>query len=188
LTEVIDVDSEDGSPNSNNVQYARNNQDRIKRRRDRRRNVGNVEVINLDSDTSPSTTPKGPANAIGKKRKSNSTNSRESDVEIVEVYSPAAAAARNILQSACASAAYSVLSRKRPLEKPAVDRIREVFPTLSRSKVERLLEMAQKYSQDDDLVQIVMTVLADDPSGESINERVFAAAAVGGKVDPDDMV
>ncbi|MEY3909492.1 MAG: ADP-heptose:LPS heptosyltransferase, partial [Pseudomonadota bacterium] len=49
LEEVIDVEAEDGSPNINNVQYARNNQDRIKRRRDRRKNVGNVEVINLDS-------------------------------------------------------------------------------------------------------------------------------------------
>lgn len=49
--------------------------------------------------------------------------------------------------------------------------------------------MAEKYShEDDDLVQIVMTVLADDPSGESINERVFAAAAVGGRIDPEENV
>jgi hypothetical protein len=31
-----------------------------------------------------------------------------------------------------------------------------------------------------------MTVLADDPSGASITEKCFAAAAVGGRLDPDD--
>lgn len=204
--EVIDLGSDDETPNNNGVHYARNKQERIgqrgkrqrnfgktelesiKRRKDRRRrDVGNPEVINLDSDTSPSTTPKRPAHTMGKQR--NSTNSREPDVEIVEIYSPAAAVARNTLQSPCAAAASSVLSRKRHPEKPAVDRIREVFPTLSRSKVECILDMAQKYSQEeDDLVQIVMTVLADDPTGESVNERVFAAAAVGGRIDPEDNV
>lgn len=123
----------------------------------RRRNRKKIEIINIDSDTSPPTTP-------NKRRKSSD------DDEIIQVYSPPRAARPQQSTSAASST--------------AVDRIREVFPTLSRSKVTSFLQMGASYAQDDGLVSLVMTVLAEDPTGESITEKSFAiAAVVGGRID-----
>jgi hypothetical protein len=148
------------------------------------------EVIELESDssTSPAITPKP---LSGRRRKFDSTDS--DDIQILQVSYPprVAVAARPSLHAACSAAASSVVNNKRPSDKLPVDRIREVFPTLSRSKVESFITMAKKYAtteewDDDYLVQLVMAVLADDPSGESISEKCFAAAAVGGRLDPNN--
>jgi hypothetical protein len=160
-------------------------------------NLAMHEVIHLESDssTSPTLTPKQQSKYLVNSRNKHSVSSDE--VEIIQIYSPPsaiAAAIRSSLHAVSGAAVSSATARKRPFpwaEKSCVDRIRDVFPMLSRRKVERFLDMAVSFTSseepdDDSLVQIVMTVLADDPSGASITEKCFAAAAVGGRLDPDD--
>ncbi len=70
-----------------------------------------------------------------------------------------------------------------------VGRIRNVFPLVSRSKVESLLAKAASYLATDDpdddeegAFHAVMTVLAEcDPTGASIPEASLASAVVGGR-------
>ena len=69
-----------------------------------------------------------------------------------------------------------------------VSRIRDVFPLVSRAKVDKLLDKAKSFSTDDDeedAYHTVMTVLAEcgDPTGTSISDASFAAASVGGGRD-----
>jgi hypothetical protein len=155
VNQVIDLNSSDDSPN-NSQRTPTNNLQRAQGGR-RRKNRKKIEIINIDSDTSPPATPH-------KQRKSSD------DDEIIQVYSPPRAARPQQSTSAASST--------------AVDRIREVFPTLSRSKVTSFLQMGASYAQDDVLVSLVMTVLAEDPTGESITEKSFAiAAVVGGRID-----
>jgi len=72
-----------------------------------------------------------------------------------------------------------------------ISRIREVFPLVSRQKVQSFLDRAASYVEegdDDDtaLMSIVMTVLSEYPTGsESIPDEAFAAAAVGGHIEAD---
>ena len=72
-------------------------------------------------------------------------------------------------------------------------RIRDVFPLASRSKVEALLVKAASYATTNTITDVsddgenafhtVMTVLAEcDPTGTSISDASFAAAAVGGRL------
>ncbi|KAL7480174.1 hypothetical protein ACHAW6_006854 [Cyclotella cf. meneghiniana] len=155
------------------------------------------EVIHLESDssTSPPSTPKQQSKYLENRRIKHSVRSDE--VEIIQIYSPPSAIADAIqlsLNAVSGAAASAAMTRKRPLpwaEKSCVDRIREVFPMLSRRKVESFLDMAMSFTSgeepdDNSLVQIVMTVLADDPSGASITEKCFAAAVVGGRLDPSE--
>lgn len=129
-----------------------------------------------------------------KRRRSRSIQSIDSDeVEILDVFSPppvAAAASRPASTVAVAAAPSKKRTHTSHIyeidDKPPVDRIREVFPLVSRSRVEELLTMAKSYSSkgdDEELIQLVMTGLADDPTGKTCTEAVFAAAAVGGRLD-----
>ena len=177
--QVIDLDSssdqEIQTPNNStrdNTHQPHHYSNRSARRQHKRRQDDNdsIEVINLASDTSPSITPKQPANTPGKRRRKQ--NSQFDDVEIL-LHSPPKAAT---MAAAAASAP----------EKSGIELIREVFPTLSRSKVQSLLTMAQSYAKENDAVHILMTLLPDDPTGESITEKDLAAAAVGGRIDDDN--
>eukprot|EP00804_Cyclotella_cryptica_P022228 CCRYP_017933-RC/>CCRYP_017933-RC protein AED:0.02 eAED:0.02 QI:526/1/1/1/1/1/2/1087/358 len=160
-------------------------------------NLAMREVIHLESDssTSPIFTPKQPSKYSRNRRNIHSASSDE--VEIIQICSPPramAAAARSSHSTVSGAAASSAMTKKRPFhgpEKSCVDRIREVFPMLSRSKVESFVVMAMPFtssgeSDDDALVHIVMTVLAGDPSGATVTEKCFAAVAVGGRLDPND--
>ena len=168
--QVIDLNSSsdkeiETANNTRSNARRQNHASRSTRRKQKRQDDNDIEVINLASDTSPSTTPKQPANTPGKRRKQ---QSQFDDGEIL-LHSPPKAAA--------AAPVYSLV------EKSDVERIREVFPTLSRSKVRSLLAMAESYAKENDAVHILMTLLPDDPSGESITEKNLAAAAVGGRID-----
>jgi hypothetical protein len=172
--DVIELDSSSSPENIRNARELKRNQPQ---------HQSMLEVIDVDSDTSP--IPPKQQNPPGKRRKFASVDS--DDVEVIQVYSPprtVATTARTSLKSACAATASLVSSRQ--YEKSPVDQIREVFPTLSRSKAQSYVRMAECYCDYQDVVPIVMTVLADDPSGESITEKVFAAAAVGGRIDTVD--
>ena len=69
--------------------------------------------------------------------------------------------------------------------------IREVFPLVSRAKVEKLLNKAKSFTTNDDeedAYHTVMTVLAEcgDPTGMTISDASFAAASVGRDRDGDE--
>jgi hypothetical protein len=71
-----------------------------------------------------------------------------------------------------------------------ISRIREVFPLVSRQKVQSFLDRAASYvkEEDDDtaMMSIVMTVLSEYPTGsDNIPDEAFAAAAVGGHIEAD---
>ena len=117
----------------------------------------------------------------------------DDDEDIVEIIVPARMAASSSYSSSFPSAA------KRRAPSSYVGRIRDVFPLVSRSKVESLLAKAASYSSatddhdDDDeegAFHAVMTVLAEcDPTGASIPESSLASAVVGGrKCGDDDLV
>jgi len=137
---------------------------------------GACEIIELDADTPPP--PATISNRQNSRQKrlrlhSKDLKNRSTDdcVEILEILSPPAAAVGRHHQPS--------------IDKAPIDRIREVFPTVSRSKVEKFITMAMTYSSAEDLddenvVHTILTILADDPTGNSINAGHFAAAAVGG--------
>jgi hypothetical protein len=122
--------------------------------------------------------------------------------DVIEILSPAAAAA-------VAKSGAMIKKRQKRNTTPLlydlsksnnlIDRIREVFPLVSRQKVQSFLDKASSYCtsgssniyssycssspDEEDVIQIVMSVLSEHPTGRSIPEESFAAAAVGGYID-----
>ncbi|KAL7532515.1 hypothetical protein ACHAXR_004680 [Thalassiosira sp. AJA248-18] len=174
---------------------------RKKRRTPRSRNnnaIGNggaksaPEIIDLQADTPPSPALTMSRRKAGKKRRRpmRGLGVEEEDDDIVEIISPPAAAAAAAAGRSVAAAA--ALRKQQQQYSPSrennnmVDRIREVFPLVSRVKVESFLAMARSYSKgvdSDGVFYTVMSVLSEDPIGGSITEATFAAAAVGGRLE-----
>lgn len=107
------------------------------------------------------------------------------DVEVVNVFPPRTAAAVSSSKVAAKLPHTSSFSKT-----TIIHRIREVFPLVSRSTATAILDMAIRYSPDDILdedrtVQLIFTVLADDPRGNSITETTIAAASIGGRINSD---
>lgn len=149
-------------------------------------------VIDLESPTlfhnqQPRKRPRSylPA-AINNGDNNSKVNDDDDDDDIIEILSPAAAKSSSV-----AAAAAKKRQPKSPLlydlSKSTIDRIREVFPLVSRQKVQSFLDKASSYVDKGDetqalMMQIVMTVLSEHPLGESIPDEAFAAAAVGGHI------
>ncbi|KAL9179630.1 hypothetical protein ACHAXT_008920 [Thalassiosira profunda] len=92
------------------------------------------------------------------------------DDDVVEIISPPRAAA----------AAATSLKPSPTQNKQCVERIREVFPLVSRARVEEFFTTANSYLADNEgAFQTVMAVLSEDPTGTSVTDATFAAAAVG---------
>mmetsp|Transcript_26149 Transcript_26149/g.55601 ORF Transcript_26149/g.55601 Transcript_26149/m.55601 type:complete len:499 (-) Transcript_26149:62-1558(-) len=127
------------------------------------------EVIDLETGySSPSTRSGG---KVGRKRpRPLRLSALEIDDGEVEIISPPMA-------SAAAS-----LKQKFP-EKNCVDRIRDVFPLVSRDKVKTFLAMARSYLSEDGVFHAMMLVLSEDPLGASVSEASFAALAVGSRFE-----
>eukprot|EP00581_Thalassiosira_minuscula_P013128 CAMPEP_0183730402 /NCGR_PEP_ID=MMETSP0737-20130205/32726_1 /TAXON_ID=385413 /ORGANISM="Thalassiosira miniscula, Strain CCMP1093" /LENGTH=341 /DNA_ID=CAMNT_0025962889 /DNA_START=286 /DNA_END=1308 /DNA_ORIENTATION=- len=146
---------------------------------------GEPEIIDLRGDSPPSLTMGSPRRRRKRPRPlraATSSNEMEDD-DVVEIISPPVA------KNAAAAA-----SRKRPCSinaKNWVDRIREVFPLVSRAKVEIFLAMARSYSTEDtsdDVFYAVMSVLSEDPIGMNVTEASFAAAAIRNRFNGDQSV
>lgn len=110
------------------------------------------------------------------------------DDDVIEILSPIAPPAaskqkRQQQQKQSTPQLYD-LSKSNP-----IDRIREVFPLVSRQKVQSFLDRAASYVEDEDddtaMMSIVMTVLSEYPTGNDIPDEAFAAAAVGGHIEAD---
>mmetsp|Transcript_43353 Transcript_43353/g.79340 ORF Transcript_43353/g.79340 Transcript_43353/m.79340 type:complete len:515 (+) Transcript_43353:266-1810(+) len=138
------------------------------------------EIIDLEADTPPSTLVSRRKARKKRPRPLRSTCLEIDDDDIVEIISPP-----NRRSSSVATAA-SMKQLSLTTGINWVDRIREVFPLVSRAKVETFLAMARSYSTEDDsdvVFYAVMSVLSEDPRGASVSEATFAAAAVGGRVE-----
>ena len=167
------------------------------------------EVIDLlaDLDNSPSLAGLSTMNnsmtkmRSGKKRRRRPARSagiinlNDGDNDIVEIIEPSSRTNYSSVaaaSSASASTYTAAASMKQPQQQSTsnnnmnlVERIREVFPLVSRAKVETFLSMAKSYStdesnndNDENVFLTVMTVLSEDPLGTSISDATFAAAAV----------
>jgi hypothetical protein len=160
------------------------------------------EVIDLeaDDDAPPppvSTSMNGSGMMVGRGRRrilrswiEMGHDDDDDDDDIVEIIVPARTAAPS-----SSSPFPSAAKRRAPSsstldgKKNWVGRIRDVFPLVSRSKVESLLaKAASYYSTTDDpddeegAFHAVMTVLAEcDPTGASIPEASLVAVVVGGR-------
>lgn len=170
-TEVIDLaDVDDSSPSPEIMIMGTRNSTRKRTRKRRHRQQQNIMRLNVDDD-----------------------DDDDDDVEIINPKSPghlifdppsvAAAAASSTSASATTSMSQQ---QSPPMDK--INRIREVFPLVSRGKVETFLSMAKSYSSNDDHTAflLVMTVLSEDPLGTTISNATFAAAAVGGRLEQVD--
>ena len=159
-----------------------------------------AEVINLADDSPPSpglimvSTSNRKMRRKRRRRPIELMDDNEDDddlVEIIESTNRNTSAAAASSTSAFAAAA-SKQQPQSPLinETDLVDRIREVFPLVSREKVQTFLSMAKSYSTNESNVNknesiflTVMTVLSEDPLGTSITNASFAAASVGGRLE-----
>ena len=172
------------------------------------------EVIDLLADLDNSPSPAGFStmnNSMtkmrsGKKRRlrparsAGIINLNDGDNDIVEIIEPSSRTNYSSVaaaSSASASTYTAAASMKQPQQQSTsnnnmnlVERIREVFPLVSRAKVETFLSMAKSYStdesnndNDENVFLTVMTVLSEDPLGTSISDATFAAAAVGGRLE-----
>lgn len=171
-----------------------------------------VEVIDLLGDSPPPASIMGNNNnhsnnrqrRTGRKRSRRGLfDSSNDDDDVVEIISPPQGDSGRAAASAAAAA--SLKQSSPPFSRNInnhtntnwVDRIREVFPLVSRSRVEKFLAMAASYyskgnnnggidsskEEDDGVLYMVMSVLSEDPIGNSITEATFAAAAVGGRLE-----
>ena len=136
------------------------------------------EVIDLASPVFQNKVPPGPSRSSFARPVINVDD--EPNDEIIEILSPAVAK-----MSSVATAKSPILY---DLSTTIVDRIREVFPLVSRQKVQSFLDKASDYmvrgdETDHDMMQIVMAVLSEYPLGENIPDEAFATAAVGGQID-----
>jgi len=153
---------------------------------------GNVkvppEIIDLEGDSSTPLFTRGKRNSTGRKRSrplhfsALEIDDDDGDDDIVEIISPPSAPA-----AAAAGRSFSVGAAASPNHHPPnetkhrMDRIREVFPLLSRAKVDSLLAMAGSYLEEDAVFDAVASALSEDPLGTSISKASFAAMAVGGR-------
>jgi len=161
-----------------------------------------AEVINLADDSPPSpglrtmiSTSNRKMRRKRRRRPIELTLDDEDDDDLVEIIEPTnrktPAIAASSSTSTFAAAAASKQQPQSPLinEKDLVDRIREVFPLVSREKAETFLSMAKSYSNEsngnknESVFLTVMTVLSEDPLGTSITSATFAAASVGGLLE-----
>lgn len=115
-------------------------------------------------------------------------NNDDDDVEII-------IPSRRLSSSTMTAAAAATSTTKRIANDGDINdwisRIRDVFPLVSRAKVETLLNKAKSFTTDndeEDAYHTVMTVLAEcgDPTGTTISDASFAAASVGGDRDGED--
>jgi len=158
------------------------------------------DVINLadDSPPSPGLTMISTSNRkMRRKRRRRpielTLDDDDDDDDLVEIIEPTnrKMASTAAASSSFAAAAASKQQPQSPLinEKDLVDRIREVFPLISREKAETFLSMAKSYSNElngnknESIFLTVMTVLSEDPLGTSITSATFAAASVGGRLE-----
>jgi len=158
------------------------------------------EVINLadDSPPSPGLTMISTSNRkMRRKRRRRPIELTLDDDEydnddLVEIIEPTNRKTSAASSSSFAAAAVSKQQPQSPLinETDLVDRIREVFPLISREKVQTFLSMAKSYSsnesngnKNESVFLLVMTVLSEDPLGTSITSATFAAASVGGRLE-----
>ena len=190
MNEVIDlvddvsfVGSSSSSPNSP-ISPMKQQQHRKKRRlpnggRKTATATTDDNVIDLESSSSSSSSLLSPSIFHNKRSRKRSRD----DDDIIEILSPPAAAAAAAAKKSSPQL-YDLSKSTNP-----IDRIREVFPLLSRQKVQSFLDRASSYVEhgnETDVIQIVLTVLSEYPLGEessSISDESFAAAAVGGHIE-----
>ena len=129
-----------------------------------------ITAIDVDSFSSPS--------HKSRKRSRHDANNNDEVIEILSPIAPPAALKRK--QST--PQLYDLSKSNNPIE---------VFPLVSRQKVQSFLDRAASYVEEDDddttaIMSIVMTVLSEYPTGsDNIPDEAFAAAAVGGHIEAD---
>ena len=161
-----------------------------------------AEVINLadDSPPSPGLTMISTSNRkMRRKRRRRpielTLDDDEDDDDLVEIIEATNRKMPSATASSSTSAFAAAASKQQPQsplinETDLVDRIRQVFPLVSREKAETFLSMAKSYStyesngnKNESVFLLVMTVLSEDPLGTSITSASFAAASVGGRLE-----